>query len=309
MDDLDQTLYDDRRPEFSLGKIHFDIHSGRYETDTNRYSFKSVVDYVLHVQNIARCHSVSFLFIQEVIRLCLNKVRYHKQASRSLYNAIFGLQIHQNTYTSAPHYLNKYINELNTAYNNFIVTMSTGSGSTERERNERVDKANRLVDCMNSLPYNLRIPPANLTPTYWNGWNSSISYDYDPTSWILLNNNIDVIRSSDSFNCNTPMANEPLWQNLSSDYQQVFGNPIPVPGQNGFYLTYLNDSHRIKQLRPITNLSGAPVLNISKGLSEDGEDFIYSSNNAYPKPDEDSDLHSNEDIYYLDLSTGSWQLF
>jgi len=137
--------------------------SNGYESDGKRPSFSGAVRSFMGNSGEARCHSLSFKYIENIIIDGLNKSDFGVIVS--LLNVIYD---------------NSYPVEISDLYyTDLMMTNNTDQLS-------RVNIANKMLTIINSAAPNLR--PADIS------WNSSIGAFFDPVSWFFHDGN-DIVSS------------------------------------------------------------------------------------------------------------------
>ncbi len=281
--------------------------------DANRTNFDVRVKYALDTgASKARCHSISYKYIQECIihllnNFCCQNLTFNQcmDGLKKLLHAVTGVDacpLHSaNTPLARGAWL--ALDDPNEAC--VKTAMETVCATKYQDFEEISITAECLLEALNSVLYNLRLG--------MDDWNSGIGKCFDCIDWVhvcVANDNSLHIDCQ----CGNPICDIPV------DPQDLPAKELP-----GFYLTDDTDSKRMELLMelsmkpwnmPLSRIRGgvfansATTNNPNNADSDQRRRFIYSSTNAWRHKNyrmSVQNIMDNEDVYFI--SGGIWTLY
>ena len=238
----------------------------------------------------ARCHSISFDFIERTIIDLLNRAGHDFEDEV----AIYGLKLLCAAVT---------VQQLE-EYSNLLELCDAGLNCLTTLR-ERRNFGNNLARALNNVICNLRVG--------YSDWNASISSCFDPTQWIYIDEASDgnayVVSSDAALNIFEPLNIE----------KHFTAKGLPSCSGPGFYLMDPADSIRLSALLELSKAPyNIPPPSIRGGhtcmdMPEDSEEtylrtpLLYSSSNRWDLTDQIHRFEWGMYVYYV--ADNEWCLY
>lgn len=264
------------------------VYNGMLESRPERPPFSEKIKSALALPpGPVRCHSISFDYIEGVVMQVLNKMGSELDDEEG----IAALEILCNAVTVQC--LDDYPN-LQTLCSETLDCLSTAK--------DRAKFGNSLVRALNNVIANLRVGRSD--------WNSSISNQFDPTSWL----HIELGQDGNAYVDSTDGSlDECELLNTEKHFPEGY---LPKPVGPGFYLTSPNDSIRLSELlqlkaKPYCILMPSiiggcalDIVSVSSDATDRRKRLLYSSSNQWNLTDRIQRHAWTAGVYYV--KDGSW---